>query len=179
MTGKHEFDPTDPSVAESGNPLLEYVKPPAGIGVVAGLQFVLAGSIVLAMVGAGESLRSWSAARWASLLVPAVFLCASGAGLAMRRGWGWWLTCAIYYTVFFNLPVEVALWTLRGTAFNLLTNLLVFGLAVVVLAYLTRRELLRFIAFRTADGKPTARIMITPVIAGLAWAVVGLIVRLV
>src|SRR5688572_32632409 len=102
----HHFDPQDPPPIKDGhNPLADYAQPPVGISAMAVGQFLLAALQTVPLFFAPTVVKSWTASGWALALYPVVLFAASGVGMALRRGWGWWLTCAIYYYVFFNIPV--------------------------------------------------------------------------
>ena len=169
------FDPRDPPDISDGHPLHDYLKPPPGLAKLATAQVFVAILIILRGVIDLRAGQPLTLAFLTTLILPAGLLAASGLALRERTAWGWWLTAALYYCVFFNLPVDLVLWTVRGVAFPLATHLVVFGLAVFVLAYLTRPEILRFIRFATPDGKPRRSVLISPALVGLGWSVVGLV----
>lgn len=173
---RRSLDPTRPTLSHTRNPLAQQARAPVGISALATGHFAIAVTYMLMLLSRSAAERT--PAVWFSGVIPALLLCVSGAGLALRRGWGWWLTCAIYYAVFFNLPVGLSLWGVRGQPFDPLNNLLVFGLAVFLLVYLTRGELLRFIQFHTPDGRPRRLTLLTPVALGAAWALIHLLVRI-
>src|SRR5690606_19347154 len=169
-----DFDPTEPPPAPPVNPLNAYTQRPAGITGIAVLQYVIAALMLMPALAS----RSGAAREWLSAVLPASLLIVSATGFLLQRGWGWWLTAAIFYAVFFSLPVNLALWTIRDEPLSLPVQLIVFGVAVLVLAYILRDELLRFFRFRTADGRPTTMTLRSAALAGLLWAALGLIVAL-
>lgn len=168
------FDPVDPPASESGNPLVAYTQRPAGLGILAVAQFVIAGMYAAAVWLAD----GWSPALRAVAVIPALVVGLSGVGLLRSRWWGWWLACTVYYILFFNLPVGVILWTVRGAPFDAPSQLLVFVLAVVVLAWLNRSETVRFFRFPSGDGRPSGRMRASPLGVGLAFAVLHLLIGL-
>jgi hypothetical protein len=54
-----------------------------------------------------------------------------------------------------------------------------FMAAILMVAYLNRPEVLRFIRFATSDGRPSSGMRLSPAVAGFVGAVVRLIVELV
>ncbi len=179
MVPQNDFDPTR-APPDTGHPLREYLQPPAYLGGIAVLQFALAAlSASLLLFSSRRAGGPGPVLQAASIGLTATLLGASGVGLVRRKGWGWWLTAALYYCVFFNLPVNLILWTTRRNPFSLPVQLVTFGLAVAVLVCLTRPELLRFIRFNTPDGRPARRTMASPVWAGAGWSVLHLVIALV
>jgi hypothetical protein len=172
---QRDFDPRDPPRLASQNPLREYQRPPEGLSALTIGQFALA-ALMLVRVGLvrPEVRAAWGAGEWLLALYPAGVFGLAATGIALRRGWGWWVTCAIYFYMFFNLPVALAVWTIKGGTFEAANNLIIFGLAVGVLAYINRPQLLRFIRFRTPDGRPGKWARATPILAGAIGAAVRL-----
>lgn len=173
-----DFDPTDPVQPEAGDPVTAYASLPRGLAPLALGQAVAAVLMVSAGMNSGAWREDGRIVVLASLLVPPLVLTVSSFGIALRRGWGWWLTCAICFTQFFNLPVSLILWTVRNQRFVADSELFVFAVVVGVLAYLNRQEVRRFFRFRTPDGRPTRLSVMSPVVAGLAWAAVRLVRQL-
>lgn len=170
-----DFDPADPPDGAEGLPLAEYVRPPVGLSVVANIQFLLAGLTAALGFAAYRQGQAATGPFVASIAIPCALLLLAGVGLWQRVMWGWWLAATLYYCLFFNIPVNIASWTVKADRFAVGANLLVFALAVSTLAYLMRAESLRFIRFRTPDGRPTRWILISPAVTGLGWAVVRLV----
>lgn len=173
-----DFDPTDPPPAPPINPLVAYTQPPAGLAGIAVLQYIIAALMLLPAITSASS-HDRPLIVWMSSVLPTSLLIISATGFLLRRGWGWWLTAAIFYAVFFSLPVNLVLWTIRDEPLSLPVQLIVFGVAVLVLAYIVRREFLRFFQFRTPDGTPTPTTLRSAAVVGLLWAVLGLIIALI
>jgi len=177
----HDFDPKAPPPPLLGiNPMFDYSQVPVGLSAAAVGQFLIACLLVVQLWLAPAVVKAWSSKQWALACYPIVVFAASGLGMALRRGWGWWLTCAIYYYVFFNIPVALVLWTTRDQdkAFNLLDHLIVAGLAIFLLTYLNRPELLRFIRFGSADGRAKPWMRLSPAVVGGAGAAIRLVIEL-
>ncbi|MEP0843829.1 MAG: hypothetical protein HRF43_14085 [Phycisphaerae bacterium] len=172
-----DFDPRDPPAVPSGHPFEDYRRPPQGIGIVALVQSVLVGWFVILAIGL--LVRGGAGIGPALLLIEAGLFAVSAGGLHLRRGWGWWTTCAIYCFLFFNLPVNLALWTLQRMGFHAGLQLMVFAGAVLIVAYLNRAAVLRFIRFGTRDGRPSPATRWTPAVVGLIGALLRLIAELV
>lgn len=170
-----DFDPQDPPDVLEGHPLHDYLRPPAGLAKLATVQVVLAALIVVAGVIKLRSGQPLTLAYFLTMVIPCTLLAASGLGLRDRVGWGWWLTAVIYYSAFFTLPIDLALWTIRNEPFSIKTHLVVFAPAVFVLAYITRPEILRFIRFATPDGKPRKSVLISPALVGLGCSILLLV----
>ncbi len=163
-----QFDPADPPRPASPNPLTEYTRIPAGLHAVIAVECTIAVWFLFA---------GWTTSRDAGSAAPlvptggaaAVFL-ATALGVWRRRGWGWWMTCTLAYIQFFNLPVSLALWTMKGSPFSPPLELIIFAVAVLALAYLSRGEMIRRFHFPTPDGRPTAAMKAAPLVIGLLWA---------
>lgn len=169
-----DFDPSDPPQESSGNPLADYQRAPGGLQVVAIFQLIIA---LLLVVVVASALRSAGAPayRWVLNMLPAGLFAASAAGLFLRRGWGWWMTCSIHCLVFFSMPVALVLWTFHRADFSAPAQLFCFVCAVLVVGYLNRPEVMRFVRFGTPDRRPAPRTRMTPVVVGLLGAVIRLV----
>jgi hypothetical protein len=176
----NDFDPKDPPPPDYGhNPLAEYAQVPVGISAMAVGQFLMAGLLTVTFFFAPTVVKSWTVSEWAIALYPVAVFAASGLGMAMRSGWGWWLTCAIYFYVFFNIPVGLVLWTTQEQqTFRIFDQLLMAGLAIFLLTYLNRPEILRFVRFGSKDGRAPQWMRISPVFVGMLGAGVRLIIEL-
>lgn len=157
----HEFDPVDPPPMTGHQPLTQYAQPPMYLGFVTAGQGAIAALLLIASLGMASD-PALSSGRWVLVFLPAVLFGLAGAGLYWRRGWGWWLTACVWSYVFCSLPAALVLWTTRDRPFAATTELVVFGLAVLVLAALNQPDFVRFIRFRTPDGRPSRAARLTP-----------------
>ena len=114
-----DFDLREPPPPASDNPLHAYVRPPMALGVVTVAQFVIAILIILIAASAEPQNRAIESRLILATLLRSRYCPRAGIGLLLCRGWGWWLTAALYYCVFFDLPVNLVLWTVRGDHFSL------------------------------------------------------------
>lgn len=172
-----EFDPADPPTPAADNPLTEYRQPPQGIFVIAVLQFVIAALLAWVLLSF-PGRETWSTGTWLLFAYPPVLFAVSGLGLALRRGWGWVLVCTVYFYLFFSVPVNLALWTLRrDVEFSVGAQLVIMITSILALAYLNRAELTRHIRFGSADGRLTQGRQLAPLVLGLGGGVVRLIVE--
>lgn len=176
-TMRDDFDPRDaPPPAASHNPVHDYVRPPAGLDVVAGVQGALALLLAIALWRTHDPAAGWigTVAGW----IVVVVFAASGVGLMRRRGWGWWTTCAVYYFLFFLTPVLLIRWTSGWDRYPAGAMLVNFVLAVGMLTYLNLPRVVRFFRFGP-QGVATPRDRVTPLATGLALAAAYLVVSLI
>lgn len=169
------FNPVDPPAPDPVNPLVAYAKPPAGMGAIAAGQIIIAMLLLLSVTLVMRPDATWTSSQWTVALYPVGLFIVAGIGLALRHGWGWWLTCTIYFHAFFSVPATLTLALLKGQPFTPGNSIVILGLSVLVLGYLNRREALRFIRFAGADGRPSRVVLISPLIVGATSAVLRFI----
>lgn len=171
-----EFDPQGPPPPDASHaPLAEYTQPPPGLNAVAVVQAAVAALLAYVLISPpGRNIAPTHAAAALAWTLVAV-MAASALGLYARAGWGWWLTCALYYAVFFSAPITLARWT-AGEKVKPGALLVNFTLAVAILAYLNWPKVVKFYRFGS-NALPSRRARFSPVAVGLALAILSAVAR--
>ena len=157
-----DFDLREPPPPASDNPLHAYVRPPMALGVVTVAQFVIAILIILIAASAEPQNRAIeSRLILATLDRPrycpqraSVCCCARRVGVVANGG--------PLLLRLFRPACEPGALDGAGNHSSLRANLVVVGVAIVILTVLTHPEILHFIRFRTPDGRPTRRTLSRP-----------------
>lgn len=161
----------------AGNLVTSYQQAPGGLTSVVIFQLVMATYHLLMAIMVPILSQVAIRDRLTSFALVAIFAI-SAWGMHLRRGWGWWITCLIYFTMLFCVPVGILLVGLGELKASLLLRLGWGAVAICIVLYLNHSDALRFIRFRTPDGRPSAATRASPLVAGMVIATLQLVIGL-
>lgn len=145
---------------------------PAGIAMIATVQFLIAGLLVVMslLMGAGRLEAGGQALRVITMGWPALLLLCGAVGLVCRAGWGWRVTAAIFWFLTGNPVFDLVVSLVEGRPFPLAVNAGVLVVAVGALVYLNGARRMAVFGFRDAPAIARARPL--PMVAGVSAAAV-------
>lgn len=145
---------------------------PAGLAVLASVQFLIAGLIIVMVLllppsrlAGGSRAMHQAAAAW-----PALILLASAAGLVLRKGWGWRLTATLFWFLTGNPVFDLVASLVEHKPFPLAVNAIVLAVAVGALVYLNGAA--RMAVFGFGEASSIARARPLPMVAGVSAAAI-------
>lgn len=158
-----DFDPRDPPLPRSDNPLAAYLSIPNGIGGIASILILLA--LLFVYTAAREFAMHAPQRVIVSLLAPGALFGVIGVGFWQCRAWGWWLIGVVFWFLLVNSTARIGR-VLVGRPDPQATFLWIATVAeIAVLLYIHRPAVVRHMRFRRP---PAAWLRWSPGVIGVA-----------